>query len=116
MAKKLKWIKIANKLEDVKFQKNNICIIEVADKKISIATYHKQIFACAHKCPHAGAIMANGFIDATGNIVCALHKYKFKLNKGRNISGEGYYLKTYTIEHKPDGIYIGFEENNLLNS
>jgi len=26
------------------------------------------------------------------------------------VTGEGYYLKTYPVERRPDGIYIGFEE------
>jgi hypothetical protein len=29
------------------------------------------------------------------------------MENGRNTSGEGYYLKTYPIEIREDGIYIG---------
>jgi nitrite reductase/ring-hydroxylating ferredoxin subunit len=46
-----------------------------------------------------------------GNIVCPLHRYKFSLVNGRNVSGEGYYLKTYPVEQREDGLYIGFEKS-----
>ena len=59
--------------------------------------------------------MANGFVDATGNIVCPLHRYRFKLDNGRNSSGEGYYLKTYPIETRSDGLYLGIQAGGLLN-
>jgi 3-phenylpropionate/trans-cinnamate dioxygenase ferredoxin subunit len=58
--------------------------------------------------------MADGFIDAIGNIVCPLHRYKFALSNGRNISGEGYYLKTYTVEQRADGWYIAFEKKGIF--
>jgi 3-phenylpropionate/trans-cinnamate dioxygenase ferredoxin subunit len=50
------------------------------------------------------------FLDVTGNVVCPLHRYKFNVQNGRNTSGEGYYLKTYLVEERNDGVYIGFEE------
>jgi 3-phenylpropionate/trans-cinnamate dioxygenase ferredoxin subunit len=59
--------------------------------------------------------MANGFIDALGNIVCPLHRYKFSLQNGRNVSGEGYFLKLFPVEIRPDGVFIGLEENKLFN-
>ncbi len=113
--KKYTWYKIADAVELLQWQSNNICIIEINNQKVTISKYNDQLFACAHKCPHAGGIMSNGFIDASGNIVCPIHRYKFDLKSGRNVSGEGYYLKIYPIEYKPDGIYIGFEEKGFLN-
>jgi 3-phenylpropionate/trans-cinnamate dioxygenase ferredoxin subunit len=56
--------------------------------------------------------MSNGFIDPLGNIVCPLHRYKFSMETGRNTSGEGYFLKTYPIELREDGIYAGIEESS----
>jgi nitrite reductase/ring-hydroxylating ferredoxin subunit len=113
--KKYSWFKIADSIDAIEWQSNSMAVAEVNGKKITLSKYHQQIFACAHKCPHAGGIMADGFTDALGNIVCPLHRYKFKLENGRNVSGEGYFLKTYPIEIKPDGVYVGFEEKTFLN-
>jgi 3-phenylpropionate/trans-cinnamate dioxygenase ferredoxin subunit len=50
--------------------------------------------------------MADGYIDALGNIVCPVHRYKFNLQNGRNTSGEGYYLKRWAAEEREDGVYV----------
>jgi len=113
--KKVKWHKVADSREGIIWQNNNLAIVEVSGKKITLAKTQNDIMACAHKCPHASGVMADGFIDASGNIVCPFHCYKFSLSNGRNVSGEGYYLKVYPIEERDAGIFIGFEENNWLN-
>jgi len=101
-----KWHKIALEIAEIIWQENNLAIIEVEGKKVTLAKHNNQIFAVAYKCPHANAIMADGYIDGAGNVVCPLHRYKFSLEKGRNVSGEGYYLKTYPLENREDGLYI----------
>ena len=113
--RKITWIKIANSLDELHFQANNLTVIEVNSKKLTLVLHNNKILACAHKCPHAGGILAEGFIDGNGLIVCPLHRYRFNPENGRNISGEGYYLKTYPVETREEGIYIGFEEKGLFN-
>jgi nitrite reductase/ring-hydroxylating ferredoxin subunit len=112
--KTIKWFKVADIIEAIDWH-NNLAIAEVGGKTITLARSNNQIFACAHKCPHASGILADGFLDATGNIVCPLHRYKFNLGNGRNVTGEGYYLKTYAIEMREAGIFVGFEEGNWLS-
>ena len=115
MSKKYNWHKIATDAQDFIFAENGMVEIEVAGKKICIALNKESLHACAAKCPHAGGHMSNGYIDALGNIVCPLHRYKFSLENGRNTSGEGYFLKTYPIEIRENGIYLGIEENRMFN-
>jgi 3-phenylpropionate/trans-cinnamate dioxygenase ferredoxin subunit len=109
--KDIKWFKAAESRNQVDWQKNGLAILEAGGKTITLARVGNEIFACAHKCPHAGGILADGFIDAKGDIVCPLHRYKFSLTSGRNVTGEGYYLKTFPIEEREAGIFVGFEEN-----
>lgn len=90
----------------IDWQANNMAVVEVGGKKITLILHQEQLFACAHKCPHASGIMAHGFIDSLGKITCPLHKYKFNLDNGRNTSGEGYYLKTYKVEVDEEGVYV----------
>jgi nitrite reductase/ring-hydroxylating ferredoxin subunit len=97
---------IAPSVQALPWQKNNLCIVEVQGKKITVALHNNQLHACAFKCPHASGIMADGFIDGLGNIVCPLHRYKFNVATGRNTSGEGYYLKTYSVEVSEDGVFV----------
>lgn len=107
LAKKYDWHKIAESPAGIRVGSNQLITIEVAGKKICLAKHADEILACAAKCPHAGGEMAAGYLDALGHIVCPLHRYKFDLQNGRNISGEGYYLRVYPLEKREDGIYIG---------
>lgn len=112
--KRYKWHKIADSLEDLHFGTNNLLQLEVAGKKICLAKSPK-LYACIAKCPHAGGLLADGFIDHSGNITCPLHRYKFDLKNGRNTSGEGYYLKTFPVEITEKGIFLGIEETGILS-
>jgi nitrite reductase/ring-hydroxylating ferredoxin subunit len=112
--KKYTWHKIADNLAEINFSTNGLATVEVNNKNICIALHKNELLACSYKCPHAGGIMADGHIDALGNIVCPLHRYKFSLHNGRNISGEGYYLKTFPVELRNEGVFIGIQENNLF--
>ena len=114
-SKKIKWYKLADSKETIDWQNNNLTIAEAGGRKVTLAKINNDIYACAYKCPHASGVLADGYVDALGNIVCPLHRYKFSLQNGRNVSGEGYYLKTYAIEEREAGIFIGFEENPWLN-
>jgi nitrite reductase/ring-hydroxylating ferredoxin subunit len=112
--KKYTWYKIADSKEELHFGKNNMMEIKAGEKSICLILHKGALSACAAKCPHAGAHMADGYIDPVGNIVCPLHRYKFSLQNGRNVSGEGYFLKTFPIEIREEGVFAGIEEKNSL--
>jgi nitrite reductase/ring-hydroxylating ferredoxin subunit len=105
------WHKIAESIHEINFSTNGLAEVEIKGKKICVGLHHDQLFACTQKCPHAGGILAGGYIDAVGHIVCPLHRYKFDPQNGRNISGEGYYLKVFPIEIRHDGVYVLIRED-----
>ena len=110
MAKQYTWHKIADHVSELDFADNNIAVADANGKKICIGRYKDAVFAFAYKCPHAGGILAEGFIDALGNVVCPLHRYKYDMNNGRNVSGEGYYLSNWPVDLRDDGVYVGMEK------
>lgn len=103
------WYKVAEKIDDINFNAKGLAEIDINGKIICLAKHHDQVFACTQKCPHAGGLLAEGHMDAFGNLVCPLHKYKFNLKNGRNVSGEGYYLKTFPIDEREDGVFVCLE-------
>lgn len=111
MAKQYTWYKIADQIEELDFAANSIALTEANGKKICIGKFKEHIFAFAHKCPHAGGIMSDGYIDALGNVVCPVHRYKYDMQNGRNTSGEGYYLKNWPVELRENGVFVGMEES-----
>lgn len=113
--KKYTWYKVADSVGELDFLTNKIVEVEVKNKTICIALQDDHLFAFSSKCPHASGRLADGFIDGKGDIVCPLHRYKFNIQNGRNTSGEGFFLKTYPIERRNEGIFVGIEENNGFN-
>lgn len=108
------WHKIADHINELNFSDNNIAVVEIKGKKICVGKFNDDTFAFAYKCPHAGGILADGYIDAVGNVVCPLHRYKFDMKNGRNSSGEGYYLKHWPVEIREDGVYVEMKEKKGL--
>lgn len=112
--KKYTWHKIAGHIQELDFAGNRIAVVQVKGKKMCIGLHGEKAFAFAYKCPHAGGILADGYIDALGQVVCPLHRYKYNMENGRNTSGEGYYLRHWPVEIREDGVYIGMEESSGL--
>ena len=79
-------------------------------KKVGLVKKGDKVFAFSATCPHSGAPMCDGWVDALGRIVCPLHKYRFDPANGRNTSGEGYKLFTFPVELRGDEIFIGLME------
>lgn len=112
---KTNWIKVADSEAGLQFGSNAIAVADAGGKTICIGRYQEVLFAFAYKCPHASGLMAEGYIDPLGNVVCPLHRYKFSLKNGRNVSGEGYYLKHWPVELRPDGVYVGLETGGFFS-
>lgn len=114
MPRETRWEKIAESAAELEFGVNQIAVSMLDGRKICIGRYKEQLFAFAYACPHAGGFFTDGFIDALGNVVCPLHRYKFNMSTGRNVTGEGYYLKHWPVEIREDGVYVGVEERGLF--
>lgn len=114
MSDQIKWELVTDAPLCLEWPSNNMIEMELAGKKFTLAKWQEQYFAFASKCPHASGRMANGFINPLGQVVCPLHRYAFDMKNGRNTTGEGYFLKTYPIETRPNGIFIGFKVNSFF--
>ena len=113
--KKYRWYKIADTVTELQFGKNNIMEVEAGGKNICLAKTIKGLAACAAKCPHAGGEMSEGFLDKNGNIVCPIHRYAFNVENGRDVTGEGYYLKIYPVEVNEGGVFLGIAQSGFFN-
>lgn len=101
------WHKIAARLEDLRFGDNQLAETELDGKKYCLGRHPGGLFGFSYTCPHAGASLIEGHLDEQGRVVCPLHQYKFCIKTGRNVSGEGYYLRHWPIELREDGVYMG---------
>ena len=105
---------MADSINEIDFASNNIAVVDWNGKNICLGKFKDGVFAFAFKCPHAGGNLSEGYIDALGNIVCPLHRYKYNMENGRNVSGEGYYLKHWPVQIKEEGVFVGIEETGGL--
>ena len=78
-ATEMHWVLVTDAPSSLDWPDNQLLDLDVDGKKVTLAKFKDGYFAFAQKCPHAGGIMANGHLDAVGNIVCPLHRYKFSL-------------------------------------
>jgi 3-phenylpropionate/trans-cinnamate dioxygenase ferredoxin subunit len=108
------WVLITDAPLSLDWPNNHLLDLEVDGKKITLAKFKDGYFAFAQKCPHASGRMAQGYINPLGQVVCPLHRYAFDMKNGRNTTGEGYFLKTYPIELRPNGLFIGFKPNSFF--
>lgn len=109
------WHKLADHIDEIGFGENQIAVVEAAGKKFCLGRHGDRLFAFAQKCPHAGGLLSEGFIDARGYVVCPLHRYRFDGQTGRNVSGEGFYLRHWPVELREDGVYVGMEKGGGWN-
>lgn len=82
--------------------------LTIDEKRICLLRRDGRVFAFAATCPHAGAPLCEGWVDAQGRIVCHLHSYRFNPANGYNVSGEGYKLKTYPVKEEEGRIFVQF--------
>jgi 3-phenylpropionate/trans-cinnamate dioxygenase ferredoxin subunit len=87
------WVLITDAPASLDWPDNHLLDLEVDGKKITLAKFK------------------DGYL---GQVVCPLHRYAFDMKNGRNTTGEGYFLKTYPIELRPEGIFIGFKPNSFF--
>ena len=107
--RKRNWVRIALSVAELGIQEKKVVEADADGKIVCIGQHNGELFAFAQKCPHAGGYFKHGSIDASGNVICPLHRYKFCLKNGRNVTGEGYYLKHWPVEVREEGIFIGLD-------
>ena len=112
--KKYKWHKIADGADEIQWSRGNVAEVQVDGKTLCIGRFQDQLYGFSGSCPHAGAPMSDGYIDGACRVVCPVHSIKFDMKNGRDANGDGYKLKTYPVEVREDGVYLGIEEGGLF--
>ena len=110
----MEWKLITDAPLSLQWPDNNLLEMEVDGRAFTLGKKANEYFAFASKCPHASGRMAQGYINPLGQVVCPLHRYCFDMKNGQNTSGEGYFLKTYPIELREEGLFIGFKSFSLF--
>ncbi|MBL7930354.1 MAG: Rieske 2Fe-2S domain-containing protein [Bacteroidia bacterium] len=105
------WIRIFESQSEFEnyIQPNTFVTFELKGEKICVTRTSKGFYAVQDRCPHNGASLSKGFCSPNNEIICPLHRYSFDLDSGKATSGGAYALKTYPIQIKSDGVYVGIK-------
>jgi NAD-dependent dihydropyrimidine dehydrogenase PreA subunit len=91
-----------------------IAEVEADGKKLCMGTFRRRSGMASPHLPPCRRPDADGYVDGACHVVCPVHNLKFHLSNGRDTNGEGYKLKTYPVEVRPDGLFIGLMEGGLF--
>lgn len=83
--KHMNWISIC-KVNEVADEEPKA--VEIDDKKIGVFVIEENYFAVENVCPHAYALLTEGFIEGL-TVECPLHEAIFNLETGALESGPG---------------------------
>jgi nitrite reductase/ring-hydroxylating ferredoxin subunit len=107
--RKYKWHKLAE-ADEILVAEGFILKMSVPGKQFCITQNEGVFYAFQPKCPHAGADFEQGYLDEKNCLVCPLHRFRFDLVTGLNVSGEGFSLVRYPIEARETGFWVGIPE------
>ena len=80
------------------------------DRATVCMTHHEGRYAALdNRCPHQGGPLGEGSIE-NGLLRCPWHGWDFDPETGKPPGGYDDGVKTYPVEVREDGIYVGFEE------
>ncbi|WP_448699457.1 Rieske (2Fe-2S) protein [Mucilaginibacter sp. AW1-3] len=101
----MKWYKVLDN-KDLKYP--FLTKARAGSTSVCLVGVNNEVHALAAKCPHAGADISQGWCK-DGKLVCPYHRYSYDIQTGRGSPGQGDYIKTYPVEMREDGIYVGIK-------
>lgn len=83
--------------------------VDVNGQLICLGRLPEGYFAVSDKCPHADGRLGIGQCTTDGKVICPYHRYKYDLKTGQGDERQGDFVRTFPIETRTDGVYIGFQ-------
>ena len=78
---------------------------EVLDLRLAVFRTGATIIALTDRCPHAGGSLGQGWIEE-GEVVCPLHRWRFKLHDGRCSTMRGQGVHRFAAEIRQDQVWV----------
>ncbi|MEX0813865.1 MAG: Rieske 2Fe-2S domain-containing protein [Chitinophagales bacterium] len=110
----LKWEKLhlPELMSPAEIENGQLVQAECESKKYCLSKVNDNWYAIRDTCPHASASLSKGFMVKGQVVVCPLHRAKFDICSGKNISGEGYGMRSYPVKQEDDQLYLGLTDKN----
>ena len=78
---------------------------DAAGLRVAVFRHSGEIVALSGRCPHAGGPLGLGWIEE-GEVVCPLHRWRFRLKDGRCTTMSGYPVHRFRCEVRGDEVWV----------
>jgi nitrite reductase/ring-hydroxylating ferredoxin subunit len=78
---------------------------EAAGLRLAIVKHEGQIVALSGRCPHANGPLGHGWVE-DHELVCPLHRWRFKLSDGRCTTMRGHTIHRFRTEIRGDDVWV----------
>lgn len=111
---KVTWVKAAwpDEVTEESLPESALRQIQVNGKRYCLARSDGKLYILDDRCPHAGASLSTGWCDNKGSVVCPYHRLRYRLETGLSATGKGYYVNSYALDNRPDGLYMAIPRRN----
>ncbi len=82
-------------------------MVRIGEKRVCIFHLDSGFKVFDNLCPHNGHSLLEGNVNYLGEVVCALHGYRFDLNHGRESESKCADLQLHKIEITDEGVFLG---------
>ncbi len=79
---------------------------EVEGFSIAVFNVDGTFYAIDDSCPHQGSSLAAGSLEGCV-VTCRSHGMKVNVTGGEQQPGEGMNVRSFPLESRPDGLYVG---------
>jgi nitrite reductase/ring-hydroxylating ferredoxin subunit len=80
-------------------------VVEVAKTDIAVFNFGGVFYATSDPCPHRGASLADGFLEA-GKVFCPWHCFDFNLKTGECGMVPSLRVQTYEVKVEGDEVFV----------
>lgn len=108
----MKWYKLfADPQEaEAKVPPGGTLRVRAGAQIVCIARSQSGWYAIQDTCPHMDISLAKGRVTPFDEITCPWHAYQFDLRTGRECKSRTTPAKTFPIEFREEGIFLGIAE------
>lgn len=78
--------------------------VEAAGARVAVLRDGDGVTVIPDRCPHAGGSLGSGWIEE-GEVVCPLHRWRFRLRDGRCMTVRGHDVHQYDAKVDDGGIW-----------
>ena len=79
--------------------------VELDGCRIALVRMGEAVHAVSERCSHAGGPLGKGWIEE-GELVCPLHRWRFRLNDGRCTTVRGEWVSAFRCEIRGNEVWV----------